>query len=177
MSLCANGLVSYVNPDCEVNYAGGIRDIIIFQTELPADPSNESDVQALLDSGDAVKLSAIKVGIPEPSPITSPSMRSCSPEVTVNYDRTITIIDANVEPGNVDFYNSLNNSTGFEAEGVLLAECDADRCTFIDKPINFTGGRIVPDDNNDQPQHFSYTGKWKAKGDSAIVDTPPNIFD
>lgn len=177
MSLCANGLVSYVNPDCEVNYAGGIRDMVIFQTTLPADPSSGVEIQALLDSGDAVKLSAIKVGIPEPSPITSPSMRSCSPEVTVNYDRTITIIDANVEPGNVDFYNSLNNSTGFEAAGVLLYQCDAERCSFVDKPINFTGGLIVPDDNNDQPQHFSYTGKFKAKGDAAIVTAPANIFD
>lgn len=150
--------------------------MIVFQNNLPTDPSNASEVQALIDSGDAVLLQGLKVGVPEATPITSPSMRSCSPEVTINYDRTITIIDANVEPGNVEFYNSLNNSTGFEAAGVLLYQCDADRCQFIDEPINFTGSLIVPDDNNDQPQHFSFTGKWKKKGDALIVDAPANIF-
>ena len=175
MSLCNLGLQPYVNPGCETNYLGGVSSLIIFQNNLPTDPSSSSEVQALLDSGDAVLLTGLKIGFPEATPITIESRRSCSPEVTVQYDRTITIIDANVEPGNVEFYNSLNNSTGFEAVGALAYQCDAERCQFIDRPINFTGSLIVPDDNNDS-QHFSYTGKWKDKGDALIVDAPANIF-
>jgi hypothetical protein len=176
MSLCANALENYINADCEETFAGGIRSIIIFQDELPEDPSNESQVQALLDSGSAKLLTSLKCGVAEPSPITSPSMRSCSPERTINYDRTMSLIDANVVSGNIDFYNSLNNATGFEAEGMLLHHCDVDRCSFVDEPIAFEGGLIIPDDNIDQPQHWSFTAKWKSKGDAAIVASPGSIF-
>lgn len=165
-----------MNADCQVQYAGGIRNAIIFQGELPSDPSDAVEVQALIDSGDAVLISDIKVGIPEASPIESVSMVSCSPPSIVNYDRTLTWIDANADPNNIAFYNTLNASTGFEAAGVLLHQCDVDRCQFIDEPINFRGSFIVPDDNTDQPQHWSFTGTWKAKGDPEIVDSPPGIF-
>jgi hypothetical protein len=176
MSLCANALENYVNADCEDTFAGGIRSIIVFQDELPEDPSNADQVQALLDNGSAKLLTSLKCGFPEPSPVTSPSMRSCSPERTINYDRTMTLIDANVISGNVDFYNSLNNTTGFEASGLIAHHCDVDRISFITDPIAFEGGLIIPDDNIDQPQHFAYTGKWKSKGDPKLYASPGDIF-
>lgn len=177
MSLCANSLEDYANQDCFENFAGGVRNLIIFQQDLPTNPSDASEIQALLDSGDAKLLTNLKVGMPEPSPITSPSMVSCSPEITINYDRTLSWIDANAVAGNFDFYNSLNNTTGFEAAGVLLHHCDVDRVQFITSPINFTGGFILPDDNTDQPQHWSFTAKFKAKGDPLVYETPAGIFD
>lgn len=176
MSLCTVSLGDYVNPDCEELFGGGIRSMIIFQTTLPADPSSQSDIQDLIDSGDAKLLTGLKVGITEPSPVTNPSLRSCSPESVTTYDREASIIDANAQPGNVEFYNTLNASTGFEAAGMLLWHCDVDRTSFIDKPTNFTGGFIVPDDNNAEPQHFSFTAKWKSKADPLIKDSPAGIF-
>jgi hypothetical protein len=175
-SLCVGGLEPYVNPDCEVNYAGGIRECIIFIDELPTDPTDANEIQTLIDDDKAVLLVGLKIGITEPSPIEATSMRSCSPPSVTNYNRELSWIDANVEPGNVTFYNSLNAATGFEARGALLYECDAERCTFIDDPINFTGGRIVPDDNDGDPQHFAFTGKWKSKSDGDIYDPPGTIF-
>lgn len=175
-SLCTNSLEDYANPDCEENFGGGIRSMIVFQTQLPADPSSQADVQALIDSGDAKLLTSLKVGVSEPSPVENTSMRSCSPPSVTTYERELTLIDANVVPGNVDFYNSLNASTGFEAAGVMLWHCDADRISFVDKPINFKGGLLIPDDNNAEPQHFSFTGAWKDKGDPQIYESPAGIF-
>lgn len=176
MSLCTNALGDYVNPDCEEIYGGGIRSIIIFQGVLPEDPSNAQDIQDLLDSGDAKLLTGLKVGINEASPVTNPSVRSCSPEVVTTYEREATIMDGNAIAGNVEFYNTLNASTGFEAAGVLLWHCDVDRVQFIDKPTNFTGSFIVPNDNNAEPQHFSFIAKWKSKGDALLYDSPAGIF-
>jgi hypothetical protein len=177
MSLCNNALVPYVNSDCVEQFAGGVSSLIFFQTDLPVDPSSASEVQALLDSGDAILVEKVKVGMPEASPITAESTISCSPEITVNYDRTITLMDGNVVSTSNDFYNSLNATSGIEVAGALLYECDADRCTFIDKPINFTGGRILPNDNTDTPQNYMFTGKFKRKTDCDIVDKPGTIFN
>lgn len=177
MSICNNPLEEYINDDCQENYAGGIEGIIIFTGDLPEDPSDEAQVQALIDGGSARLLRNLKCGIPEPSPITSPSMVSCQPERTVNYDRTMTLIDADVSKENVDFYNSLNNSTGRIINGFIAHHCDVDRISFVDKPTAFEGGLIIPDDNIDQPQHFAYTAKWKDKGDAKIYDSPGTIFD
>jgi hypothetical protein len=176
MSLCNNALVPYVNSECVEQFAGGVSALIVFQNDLPVDPSSAAEVQALLDSGDAILVEKVKVGMPEPSPITAESMIACSPESTVNYDRTITLTDGNVVETSNDFYNSLNATSGIEVAGALLYECDADRCTFIDKPINWTGGRILPNDNNDTPQHYMFTGKFKRKTDCAIVSKPGTIF-
>lgn len=175
-NLCSSGLEPYTNSECDDIYGGGIRDAVIFIDELPEDPTDGNEINDLISQEKAVLLRDLKIGVSEPSPVTNPSMRSCSPETVSTYERELSWIDANVVDENVAFYNSLNASTGFEAVGVLLHECDAERATFIDAPINFTGGRIVPDDNNAEPQHFSFTGRWKSKGDPRIYALPAGVF-
>jgi hypothetical protein len=154
---------------------GGIRDLVLFLTALPDDPEDATDVQALIDSGDAMYIPDVKVGITEPSAVEVSRMRSCSPPTVVTYDREFTLMDDDVSPVNVRAYNSINASKGVELLGLLMHECGAQRATYIEERISLQGGRIVPDDDTETLQHFNYIGKWKSPSDSPIVSWPSGL--
>lgn len=178
MSLpCTNPLVDYSFSECYEQFAGGLNAAVIFATAVPTDPSDGVEVQALLDSGDAVLMPFMKIGINEPSPITTESLISCATEITTNYDRVVTMMDGKVIAENIDFYNSLNAATGFVALGMLLPNCDDEtRSYYVEELIRFEGGLIVPDNDNAEPQHFSFQAKYRSKMDPALVTTPTGIF-
>ena len=178
MSLpCTSPLTPYASADCFEQYAGGVNATVIFVTALPIDPSDGVEVQALIDSGDAVLMPFMKIGINEPSPINAESLISCASEITTNYDRSISLMDAKVVDENITYYNSLNASTGFAAIGMLLPNCDdATRSFYVEETIRFEGGLIVPDNDNAEPQHFSFNAKYRAKSDPSLVTTPTGIF-
>jgi hypothetical protein len=175
MSYCVNPVEEYVDSTCNETYAGGIRHMVIFLDALPTDPSSGSEILALIASNNARLVTNVKVGIPLPSEISVTRYISCSPATVANYDRTFTLMDDNVIDDTISFYNSLNATTGFEAVGVLLYHCDANRVSFIEDPISFSGGLVIPDDNNDL-QHFEFTAKYKSKGDARIYATPSGVF-
>lgn len=176
MSYCNNPIGDYVNNDCPEAFAGGMRHVVIFTEGLPADPSDGTEIQTLIDAGTAKLIKDVRAGITAPSEVTTTSYIACVSDPVVNYDREISYMDGHVVDENVSFYNSINSSSGNKASGMLLFECDADRCTFIDKDIVFSGGRISPDQNDDS-QRFEFTLRFRAKGDASIVTTPAGIFD
>ncbi len=172
---CVNPVDLYIPNTCNETYAGGIRDIVVFLDALPVNPADGSEINALITAGSARLIPDVKIGIPLPSEISVTRYISCSPETVANYDRTFTLMDDNVTADTITFYNSLNASTGTQALGALLHHCDTDRVQFIDQPISFSGGLVVPDDNNDL-QHFEFTAKFKSKGDAMIYATPSGVF-
>jgi len=172
---CANPVGNYVPDPCGLQLAGGIRDMIIFIDELPTDPSDATEINAMIASGNAKLVTKVKIGLNTPAEVTTTSYEACVSDPVVNYDREATLMDATVSADNVDFYNTINSASGFVASGALFHECDAERCTFVDKDIVFSGGRVVPDQNNDS-QRFEFTLRWRSKTDGAIVDCPANIF-
>lgn len=176
MSYCNNPIGDYINNDgCDVSYAGGMRHALIFVGTVPADPSDATEIQAMIDAGTAKLVKGIRVGISAPSEVTATSYEACVSDPVVNYDRELNWMDGTVTDENVSFYNTLNSASGNKASGLLLYECDADRATFIDKTVIFSGGRISPDQNNDA-QRFEFTLRYRSKTDAAIVPAPGNIF-
>lgn len=173
---CTSPLEAYDNGDCYEQFAGGIKDIIIFTTALPVDPSSGSEILQMIADDEATVLESLKVGISAPSPITASTMISCSTDITTSYDRTITIMDGKVTDENIAFYNSLNAATGFTAKGMLLRNCDTDRCFYIDDTLRFPGGLVVPDNDNSDPQHFNFTATYRSIADPRIYATPAGVF-
>lgn len=157
-------------------FQGGGKDVIIFLTELPVDPSNATQIQDLLDDGSARLITNVKAGLSAPSAQESTALVACAPASVSTYDRELTIVDGKVTPENVLFYNSLNASNGTKAVGAIIHECATDRVTFIQQPILFRGGRILPDNNDADLQRFEFTGNFKAKGDPTIHEMPVGIF-
>ena len=178
MSYCVDPYVDYVPSDESCGPStrkGGIRDLVFFLTALPEDPEDKDEIQTLIDSGDAMYIPDVKVGITDPSPVEVARMRSCSPPTVVTYDREFTLMDDDVSPINVKAYNSLNASKGVELRGVLMHECGAERSTFITDRVSLQGGRIVPDDDTDDLQHFSFIAKWKSPTDADIYAWPEGL--
>lgn len=177
MSYCNNPIGDYVNAgECGESFAGGMRHALVFVNELPDDPSDGAEIEVMIAAGTAKLIKDIKVGISAPSEVTSTSYIACVSDPVIIYERELTWADGKVSPENVAFYNTLNSASGNKAAGLLLYECDAERATFIDQPVVFSGGRISPD-NNDDAQRFEFTLRYRSKVDAQIVDAPANIFD
>lgn len=174
---CVSPLTEYSNSDCFEQFAGGIDAMVVYVSAVPTDPSDATELQGMLDDGEAVLLTKLKIGINEPSPINTDSLRSCSSEITTSYDRVVTLQDAGVIEQNIAFYNSANASTGFAAMGLLLPNCDdPTRSFYVEDTIRFEGGLIVPDNDNAEPQHFAFNLKYRSKADPLLVTTPTGIF-
>ena len=156
--------------------AGGISKLVVFHDNLPSDPSDGQEIGTMISNNEATLIEDVKIGFAEPSEITGTSYVSCVPDAAINYDREATLLDAKVVPQNVEFYNSVNSANRRNVAGVLFYECSAERVTFVDKPVTFSGGRVVPETDDDS-QHFSYTLRWRSKNDPHIYSKPANVFD
>lgn len=173
---CDDALGLHLLNDCGEEIQGGIKHAIILEcNHAITDPSNATQVQAALDDGTATIFKNLKVGIGAASPIMVASNVSCSTDKLVNYDRTLSWMDGNVNEQNIDnVYNNLLN--GQSKGGVILYECGSGKVTWIDDEIKWTGSRIVPDTDNEF-QRFECTGTWRSKYEPLIYDAPPGIFD
>ena len=126
-------------------------------------------VQALIDGNDAKVLPFIQVTIDAPSPVTATVYDPCNPEQTINYDRTLTIVDPNVNEVRRRFWSSVNSANLFANGGALLYECDAERWTWIPQTMSIAGGRISPE-NNGELQRFEMTATYRDPDDAPIME-------
>ena len=164
--------------DC-TTYKGGASQMVLFKCGLSVDVSNGTAVQAAIDAGDAILYTNLTIAWEPPSPLTTPSLVACVPDVVANYDHVINVTDRNVVKGSVDHYNSVSSSTGFTFGAALIYECDADRTSWIDSaPITIEGGRQMPG-QNDALQSFVLQMKFRSELASLPILTtnPAGIFD
>lgn len=141
------------------------------------DPSNGTAILAAVAAGNAVIIQNIKVGLDAPSPQEIDSNIANRVPKLVNYDRTATVVDGNVNQQNVNtFYASL--FAGRTLGGAIIYENgnDTKAVTWIDAPIQCVGGRILPPDNTEF-QRFEYQMKWKKKTDPTRHSAPAGVFD
>lgn len=178
MANCVNynctDLGEHTPNNCNAILLGGISSLLILMCDhVITDPSNATQVNAAIADGTAILVEDAKIGVNAPSPVTIDSDVAGQPARVVNYDRSGTLIDANVSNANVTFYNDLFDGRAFG--GLILYEVDADQVTWIDKAIRFTGGRIIPNDVNDR-QRFEGTFAWKSLTEGAIYSAPVGVF-
>ena len=178
MANCVNyncsELPDWTANDCNSILLGGISSFIILECDNQlTDPSSASDINTEIAAGRATLIEDVKVSIEAASPIEIESDVSCQPPRTVNYDRSGSLIDANVSDDNVNFYNNLFDGRAFG--GIIIYECDSDQVTWIDAAVRFSGSRLIPNDSNDR-QRFEGTFKWKALNNGRIYSAPTGIF-
>jgi hypothetical protein len=163
---------------CPERKNGGIAFAILLRCGiLDADIVSDSDpnaldlakVQALIDGNDAKALPFIQVTIDAPSPVTANVYDPCNPEQTINYDRTLTIVDPNVNEVRRKFWSSVNSANLFANGGMFLYECDAERWTWIPVSMSIEGGRVSPE-NNGELQRFELVAKWRDPDDAPIME-------
>jgi hypothetical protein len=172
---CGEDWEDYVPLAC-TSFNGGASAILLLRCGITlTDPSDETEIQTLIDDGDAKLLTGLRIDIPAGSAVTADTFVACQTEATVTYDRTINVADRNVTPENVIFYNSIDSANGFNIGGALVYECDADRVSYVDAVLKKSGGRIMPAGNNEL-QRFEYVLAFRSKDDPLIYTKPVGIF-
>lgn len=126
-------------------------------------------VQAAIDGNNAKVLPFIQVTLDAPTPVTATVYDPCNPEQTINYDRSATIVDPNVNEVRRQFWSSVNSANLFANGGMLLYECDAERWTWIPRQMSIEGGRVSPE-NNSELQRFELVAKWRDRDDAPIME-------
>lgn len=161
---------------CPETFNGGISLMILLRCDVvEADLVDDEDpdaldlekVQGLIDSDDARVISHIQVTIDAASEVTANVYDPCNPEQTINYDRTLTIVDPNVNEDRRQFWSSVNSANRFANGGALFYECDAERWTYVDTKIAISGSRVSPE-NNGELQRFELSAKYRSKDDAKI---------
>ncbi len=159
--------------DCgDVLVGGGDAALLIACGSTLVDPSDDVEVNALITAGDAIVIKHLKIGIDAASPITVDPVVACGPPKTINYDRSGTWFDANVNAANSDMYSGFS---GRSFGGIVIRECEG-QVTYIDAEVTFQGSRILPDNNN-EAQRYEYTFAWKNMNEPTIHAEPAGIFD
>lgn len=171
-------LVDYDPGNACATYKGGANQILFIKCSSDIDDaSTGSEINAAIESGDCILIENVKLNWDEPSAVTVDPLVGCLSETVAAYDHTITMIDRNVTAATIDWYNSANASTGFTFGAAMIWECDAQRVTYIDVPLQLQGGRVFPDQNNALQNHAMTLTFRSTKGAMPIIDTPTDVFD
>jgi hypothetical protein len=185
MAECPNyncvGWDPYTEGVCGATFDGGSAQVVLLKCgqTITASKTNAAalgvEIAAMIAAGNAQLLSNLLVQFGEPSAVTQESFIAGATPQPVTYDRSVTIVDQNVNAGTIDFWNSINGATGAKVGGILIYEgAENDRCTFIDNVLTLAGGRIF---TNNELQRFSFAANYRAKTDAPIYAVPDNIFD
>lgn len=177
---CSGSIGTQTLNSCGEEIPGGLSGGILFECNSAIiDYSNASQINAEIAAGRAKIFKNIKASIPAPSPITTESkVAGARPKVS-NYDRTLTLIDANVNINNVDVYNSVNAGKVFGSALFYLNgskdTAQGAKAILINTQITFTGGLLIPDNDGDT-LHFESTGAFRGKKVVTMVNAPVGIF-
>lgn len=175
---CIDPLGQHTLNQCGLERQGGAADTVMFECgSLPNDPTDGVEINNLIQSGKAVLIRNVNISYEAASPVEIDSNIPCQPSRVVNYDRTGKLIDTNVNPQNVDFYNKI--FAGRVIGGMIIKECgneDDPKIKYIDRPITFTGSDILPATDKEF-QRFEATFKWKSRYPNVkIYDAPVGVF-
>lgn len=178
MASCVNynctELGEHLQNNCSELLLGGVPEVILLLCgHTVTDPSNATQINTNLNSGKAKRITGVKVEILKASPVTIPSDIGGEPDKLVNYNRSGTMIDANVSQSNINFYNDLLG--GMPVGGLITYESYADQVTWINAILRFTGSRVIPGVVDDR-QRWDIDFTWKSKTEGSIYSAPVGIF-
>lgn len=176
---CADPLDDYNQNICDEMVMGGLGAmIVLYCNHTVTDPSNASQITANINAGTAKLIKGMSATIEAGSPIQIDPLIPCQTQQTVNYDRTGLYKNQHVSSGNDEFHNSL--FTGQAFGGLILWNCSEDSAgntwvDWIDSAVKFTGGKIIPDNNN-ALQRYEGTFAWRSLYSPVRYAAPTGIF-
>jgi len=177
---CNEVLGSQLLNICGEELLGGSSAFIFLECNHQlTDPSSATQIATEIAAGRATLVKNVKVGINKPSPIEVDSNVACGTSVLVNYDRTGSLVDGNVNNSNVTFYNKVFNGRSFG--GLILYLCgtldskQGELVEWIDAAVTFTGGKVLPTGNNEF-QRFEGDFKWRKRTGQSLHNAPAGIF-
>ena len=130
------------------------------------DPSDETELNALVAAGQLIIVRGVKGGLDEPSAQTIDSTTSCGITKTINYDRTFTFLDYKTSQAVVEWYNE-NKVKQFG--GALLFGCDG-FTTYINKALKMTAA-LSGENNNGVAKVITGQLAWRDINDGVPYPT------
>jgi len=177
---CNEDLGDHLLNECGRELLGGGSGIILFECDTQlTDPTSATEINAEIAAGRATLFNNLKIGLPDPSPVKIDSLTACATQKVINYDRTLTMVDGNVNENNVDQYNIVHTGRSFGKALVYICGTtdseDGAKCLFIDAAMTATGGLNMPDSNN-EVMRFNSTFDWRKITGPTLVAAPVGIF-
>jgi len=176
---CVDDLENQVLNDCGEKVEGGIPEMVIFDCGAePTDPTDVTEINAIIAAGNAVHIKQIKGGIAKGSAVKPDTMVSGqSPSVSV-YEFVGAFLDGNVNINSAAFYRSINSANG-RTNGAILAATTGDPSIayYINPPkgIKFEGTGVIPNDT-DGFTHYDMEFHYKAKEGFYVITAPVGLF-
>lgn len=136
-------------------------------TEI-TDPSDDTELDALVAAGKLIIINGIKGGIDEPSALTIDPTTSCGITKTINYDRTFTWEDYKTSTEVVQWYN---DNKVKQYGGALLFGCDG-FTTYINKALKMTAA-LSGENSNAAPKRITAQLAWRDINDPVPYETAP----
>lgn len=178
-SYYCNDLVAQVINTCGEQLAGGQDQMVVFQCgSEPTDPTDGTEIAAIIAAGNAVLFSNVKIDIPAASAQEVQSYIGGQPPRTATYTRTFNVMDANVNEDSDAAWEALNSATGQVIGAVLVNIVNGDGLSSYLAPSGgfvFKGGKVFPTDDTDFI-HYEYSATCKNRTDWQMVATPTGIF-
>lgn len=164
--------------NCSTFRTGGTSSAVLLACGATlADPTDGTEINALIAASEAWLIENVKIGISAGTPVTVDPITACGTAKVIKNTYTGTIYDAKVDATNNDFWNQLTN--GYVIGGMILNVCStdslADIAIYIDAEISFSGGLVQPDVNTDLIR-FEVTFTWNSVGYD-IITAPTGVWD
>ena len=139
------------------------------------DPSDGTEVNALIASGDAKLVQSVRMGLGSGEATQSPKTTSCGLPQTLYVTYTGNIVDYSFTTENMAFWSTL--TSGYTIAGAIARLCPKtgfdDESLYLDGEIAFSGSPVVPD-TDEEPARFEITFTYK--GDVSLIATPTGVF-
>lgn len=160
--------------DCGNELPGGSPQMVILDCDhTVTDPTNGTTINANISAGRAILVRNVKISMAAPSPVTVPSNIANETDKVVNYDRSLTVIDGNINAQNILFARAMFQ--GRTVGGIIFYEPGANQVTWIDAAIKATGGRVFPDSNTEF-QRIESTYTWRKLDEPQVYSVPVGVF-
>lgn len=173
---CNEDLLPHVINNCNDFRRGGSKELILLDCGVVlSDPSDLNEIESLISQKKAVRIDDVKIEVPDAEAVTVDSPIACEPPATVNFNRTLVLIDGNVNQSNVALYNQLNFK---RLGGILVIECgnqDDPKAHYYrsqgDNGLRFQGTKNLPV-TDQEFQVINGTFSWLNPNDGSIFNAP-----
>lgn len=176
---CPEDLPNHEQVICDDYFPGGLSEFIVFNSSAATtDPTNATEINTDLASGNATLVKGIFAELTEPGDKVINNPRT-NQEIVQGFEFGLSYTDWNVTADNVNFYDELNFFTGAK---LLMYEPLLDnvgRAKWVSDTsggITFKAKQITPVADSEF-QSWSVVATWVNKLHPEIVDLPAGIFN
>jgi len=171
---CTDDLNDQVLLNCDDDMLGGASAVIFLACDhTVTDPSVAAQITDAIAAGKAWKYTDVAVSITKATAVKITPPAGCATEKVINYERSGTYKDGNVNSTNILNYDVLFK--GAPLGGMIIYECGASRVTWINAKIQFEGDRLLPESNK-EIQMFDASFNWLQPEMPTIHALPVGIF-